>query len=236
MKKIFFSSLAIAALMLFFSVGSAIAAQNAGFYVGVFGGYVVPQTMEMDPNDSTVGRFDATLENGYLLGIRTGWYMPFTRSIMAMEVEYNYLNNNFDNNKVIPSPDNPGFYATLDGNMSIHAVLFNFKARYPEGVIHPYAGVGLGYAYASVGDITEREYGGPNVSIWPSESGGGFCWQFLAGVDLDIAPHVSVGVGYKYFAAYPAIGDKYDHYYDHNYYADLDYRASLFTAGITFTF
>jgi len=151
---------------------------------------------------------------------------------MAMEIEYNYINNNFDNSKIIASPDHSGDPATLDGNMSIHAVLFNMKARYPEGPIHPYAGGGVGYAFASVGDITEREYGGPGVEIWPGESGGGFCWQFLAGVDMDIAPNLSLGIGYKYFAAYPTIGDRYGT----GIYADLDYRASIVTMGLTFTF
>ena len=211
---------------------TAFAVENIGFYFGVSGGYVIPQTMEISNPDSSADKFDTTLDNGYLLGIKTGWNTPFTRRIMAMEIEYIYINNDFDNNKIIPSPDNPGHSATLDGNMSIHAVLFNLKARYPEGPIHPYVGGGLGYAYASVGDITEREYGGPNVSIWPGESGGGFCWQFLAGVDIDIAPHMSLGIGYKYFAAYPNIGE--DYYGDGS--GDLDYRSSIITAGLTFTF
>ena len=230
MKKQYF--ILMATLMLFLSAGSVFAAENTGFYFGVSGGYAIPQTMEISNPDKSADNFNTTLDNGYLLGIKTGWNTPFTRRIMAMEIEYNYINNDFDNKKIIPSPDNPGYYATLDGNMSIHALLFNLKARYPEGPIHPYAGAGLGYAYASVGDITEREHGGLNVSIWPGESGGGFCWQLLAGVDIDIAPHMSLGIGYKYFAAYPNIRE--DYYRDGS--ADLDYRSSIITAGLTFTF
>lgn len=232
MKKRFLSCVAASVFMLFLSVGPALAAPNTGFYIGISGGYVIPQTMSFSDPDDGYEYFKATLENGYNLAIKTGWLTPFTRNIMAMEIEYNYMNNNFDNDKIIPSPDNPGFWATLDGNMSIHAVLFNLKARYPQGPIHPYAGFGVGYAYASIGDITEREVGGPGVVIWQGESGGGFCWQFLAGVDFDITPNMSFGVGYKYFSAYPTVGERtYDHYY-----ADLDYRASIITAGVTFTF
>jgi opacity protein-like surface antigen len=220
-------------LFLLFSQ-TAFTAPNTGFYVGVSGGYVIPQTMSFSDTDDGYEYFKATLENGYNLAIRTGWLTPFTRNIMAMEIEYNYMNNNFDNSKILLSPDHPGFSVTLDGNMSIHAVLFNIKARYPQGPIHPYAGFGLGYAYASIGDITERQVGGTGMEVWPGESGGGFCWQFLAGVDFDITPNMSFGIGYKYFSAYPTVGER-DYYSDH-YYADLDYRASIITAGLTFTF
>lgn len=211
---------------------SALATQGPGFYFGFYGGYVMPQTMSFsDPDDGFV-YFDSTLENGYLLAVKTGWLTPFTRNTMAMEIEYNYMNNDFDNSRIIPSPDHPGDFATLDGNMSIHALLFNVKARYPAGPVHPYAGFGLGYAYTSIGDIVERQVGGAGLELWRGESGGGFCWQFLAGVDVDIAPHMSLSIGYKYFTAYPReVGHRY-----YNYYVDLDYRASMITMGLTFTF
>jgi opacity protein-like surface antigen len=203
---------------------TAFAAQNTGFYFGVSGGYVIPQTMEYSDPYYGADKFDTTLKNGYLLGIKTGWNTPFTRRIMAMEVEYNYINNDFDNSEVLHSS------TTLDGNMSIHAVLFNLKARYPDGPIHPYAGFGLGWAFSSVGDLTERDSGGSVVDIWPGESGGGVCWQFLAGVDFDIAPNMSLGVGYKFLAANTTIGT------DYGDDVDLDYRASIITLGLTFTF
>ena len=222
----------IAALMVFLSAGSVFAAENIGFYIGVSGGFVIPQTMEISTPYNSADKFDATLDKGYLLSIKTGWNTPFTRRIMAMEIEYMYINNDFDNSKVVSDSYYPSGSATLNGNMSIHALLFNLKGRYPEGPIHPYAGFGLGSAFSSVGDITEREYGGSGRDIWTGASGVGFCWQFLAGVDFDIAPHMSLGIGYKYFAAYPRIG----HDYGDGIYADLDYRASIITLGFNFTF
>jgi len=231
MKKVLLKCVVVAVLMLL-SAGSAFAVTNTGFYVGISGGYVMPQAMDISNPDDSAQHFDAYLDNGYLLSIKTGWNTPFTRKVMAMEIEYNYINNNFDNDKIVPSPDHDGYPVKLDANMSIHTVLFNLKARYPEGIIHPYAGFGLGYAFASIGDVIERAYDGSGVEIWRGESGGGFCWQFLAGVDFDIMPNMSLGIGYKYFAAYPTIGDRYSD----GIYADLDYRASIITAGLTFTF
>jgi len=231
MKEKISYCLATAVLLLLMSAGSVFAAPNMGFYVEIFGGYVIPQTMTISDPDDGYHYMDMSLNNGYALGIKTGWNTSFTRGIMAMEIEYNYINNNIDNSKIIASPDHGGVPATLDGTMTIHAVLFNLKGRYPEGPVHPYVGFGLGYAYSSFGDITERAVGGSGVEIWPSESGGAFCWQFLAGVDFDITRNLSVDVGYKYFATKPTIGDRYDYMY-----IDADYRASIITAGLKFTF
>lgn len=223
-----FRFVVVMALALFLSVGSAFAAENMGFYVGISGGYVIPQTMTISDPDGGATYMDMNLENGYFVGVKSGWNTPFTQGIMAMEMEYNYIRNEIDNDKIVPY--NHG-YATLDGTMTIHALLFNLKARYPQGRVHPYAGFGLGYAYSSFGDITERQVGGPGVEIWNSESGGAFCWQFLAGVDFDIMPNLSAGIGYKYFATKPTIGEHSD-----DIYVDADYRASIITLGLTFTF
>jgi len=86
---------------------NAFAAPQTGFYFGFAGGYVIPQTMSFSDPDDGYEYFDATLENGYNLAVKTGWLTPFTQSIMAMEIEYNYFNHDFDKSKVIPSPDYP---------------------------------------------------------------------------------------------------------------------------------
>jgi outer membrane autotransporter protein len=230
MKKVFFSCVAIATLMLFSSVGSVFAAENTGFYVSVIGGYVIPQTMTVSNPDNSSQYFDTTLKNGYLLGIKTGWLTPFTRRIMAMEIEYNYINNAFDKDKVV-NVMGEGL-GTLDGTITLHSVLFNLKARYPEGRIHPYAGFGLGYSYFVLGDTTARESGGPGVGTISHESGGAFCWQLMTGVDFEITPNFGIGIEYKYFATKPSIGNKDSD----DLYADIDYKTSIITLGLNFTF
>lgn len=224
MKKGFFSYVAIVTLAMLLSAGSVFAAdQNTGFYVGISGGYVIPSTLSITPKDSDTGQFDATLNNGYLLGIKGGWNTPFTNRIMALEMEYNYISNNFDNSKYISEID-----GTLDGTISIHALLFNVKARYPEGKFHPYAGFGLGWALVQLGDLTGTS-GGVKGDI-----GNGFCWQLLAGLDYDITPNFGVGIGYKYLASSPTIGS--DNNGKNKIYADTDYKASIVTLGLTYTF
>jgi opacity protein-like surface antigen len=177
-------------------------------------------TDEYDPYHA-----DTTLKNGYLAGVKAGWLTPFTKRIMAMELEYNYIfGTDFDNGKNV-NLMGKGF-VTLDGTIKIHAILSNLKARYPEGRVHPYVGFGVGYSYFQVGDMTARGAGGS--VILPGESQGAFCWQLLAGLDFDITPNFGVGIGYKYFATKPTIGGSIE--------ADFDYKVSVFTVGLAYTF
>lgn len=233
MKKKNFSFI-VAALILMLSAGSVFAAENSntGFYIGISGGYVIPQTLTISDPDDSSQKFDATLNNGYFVGVTTGWQTPFTKRIMAMEIEYNYIRNNFDNSKIIPDIMESGS-GTIDGTMGIHALLFNLKARYPEGKIHPYAGAGLGWSIVQLGDLT---IGGPAPGVQKGDIGNGFCWQLLAGVDFDITPNVAVGIGYKYLAANTTIGSKEDHHDSDRIYADADFRASMINVGLTFSF
>jgi opacity protein-like surface antigen len=231
MKKGFYSCVAIAALMLLFSAGSVFAAEgNTGFYLGISGGYVIPQTLTISDTDNSSEKFDATLNNGWFAGVTTGWLTPFTKRIMALEMEYNYIRNDFDNSKIIPDIMGNGS-GKIDGTIGVHAFLFNVKARYPEGKIHPYAGAGLGWSIVQLGDLTITGSAGPGEK---GNIGNGFCWQLLAGVDFDITPNIAVGIGYKYLAANTTIGSKEDRH--ERIYADADFKASLVTAGLTFAF
>ena len=227
MKKGFFSCVAIAALMFLLSAGSVFAAdENTGFYIGISGGYVIPQTLTISDPDDSSQKADTTLNNGWFVGVKSGWNTSFTKRIMAMEIEYNYIRENFDNSKYIPELN-----GTIDGTIGVHALLFNLKARYPEGKIHPYVGGGLGWSIVQLGDLTTGDGHSEKGDI-----GNGFCWQLLAGVDFDITPNVAVGIGYKYLAANTTIGSKDDKNTDNKIYADADFKASMITAGLTFTF
>jgi opacity protein-like surface antigen len=222
----FFSCVAVATLMVFLSAGSVFATENSntGFYVGVTGGYVVPQTMQIsDKNESLYA--DTELKNGYLAGFKAGWNTPFTKNILAMEMEYNYIfGTDYDKGKMINLMGQG--LATFDGTIKIHAFLTNFKARYPNGRIHPYGGFGVGWSYFQLGDTIGRSNG--KSAVLTGDSGTAFCWQLLAGVDFDITPNMSLGIGYKYFTTKPSFGG--------NTNADFDYKASIVTLGLAYTF
>ncbi|MEI6608197.1 MAG: outer membrane beta-barrel protein [Deltaproteobacteria bacterium] len=221
MKKIV---LFVAAALLVLFSQAAFAAENTGIYVGISGGYVIPAKLNLsNPNDGSWNNYDTTLNNGYLGGVKVGWNTPFTNRILAVELEYNYIYHTFDKDKAVASPSGA---TTFDGTVNIHAGFVNLKARYPEGRFHPYFGGGLGYSYVKIGDITT----GQN-NVIKGGSGGAFAYQFLAGLDFDITPNFGVGIGYKYLASKPTIGSAGD-----AIYSVADYRASIVTLGLTYTF
>ena len=207
---------------------AALAVENTGFYFGVCGGYVIPQAVTLDDQYDTETGFDVKLKNGGMIGLTSGWINPFTNNIMAMELEYNYIfGTDLDPSKAV---DGWGYF---DGTINIHAFLFNIKARYPNGPVHPYAGIGLGYSFFQLGEVTGRDSEGSVIFRGQGLSGGGLTYQLLAGVDFDITRNLSLGVGYKYFVTRPSLGSEGPGY---RVDVDSDYRASIVTAGLTYTF
>jgi opacity protein-like surface antigen len=72
--------------------------------------------------------------------------------------------------------------------------------------------------------------------VVPGASGGAFAYQLLVGLDFDITPNLGVGIGYKYLASKPTIGSYNSDPDSNDFYADIDYKASIVTLGLTYTF
>jgi len=53
----------------------------------------------------------------------------------------------------------------------------------------------------------------------------GFAWQFLAGVNVELAPNLSADLAYRYFGTNPDFT-----------LIDVDYRAHAVTLGLNFHF
>jgi len=136
------------------------------YYVGIFGGAVIPDELKVDNGESI------KLNNSWIAGIKGGYIFPFRW--LAAEVEYNYLADQ--------DVYDPGTEHYKSNN-----VMANLILRYPEGMIRPYIGAGLGWSFGEVA-------GG---SIDKSFSA--LAWQGLAGINLEIIPRLSVDFGYRYF-------------------------------------
>ncbi|HDQ03510.1 MAG TPA: porin family protein [Deltaproteobacteria bacterium] len=201
MKKVIY---AVFVVLMMFAFSSLAHAQSGtkGIYVGLVGGYVVANDVDgklsYGPASLISTNSGISLVSGYLVGAKVGWLTPFTNRILALELEYNHIEQKMD------SWDNwvatPGFAAGLDGKIKIDLLMFNMIARYPEGRFHPYVGAGAGAAYAKIGDtsfISLRGYEGV--------AGGGsdtvFAYQLMAGLDFDITENIILGAGYKYLVA-----------------------------------
>ena len=71
--------------ILFFSSAPATMAAEAGpFYVGVFGGWVMPKDLEPEDGD------DIALKDSWALGAKVGYIIPQVRWL-AVELDYAYL-------------------------------------------------------------------------------------------------------------------------------------------------
>jgi opacity protein-like surface antigen len=222
-------------LVLLFSSSVAMADDTKGIYVGILGGYVLPD--DASANFTTVGiptyQYDATMKNGYLLGAKVGWLTPFTKRILAVELEYNYLHSNFDTAKNILGP----ITSDLEGKVNMHAMMLNLLARFPLGIFHPYVGAGAGYALVDVDDHLVSMGGSP-VFILGGGSQKVFAYQLMAGFDVDVTKNVIVNVAYKYIAPQKVS-------YDSNingvappgiYNEEMNFKFQAITMGISYMF
>jgi hypothetical protein len=181
------------AVFLLFTTASLAPAQSGPFYVGVFGAYVVPRDLDVERHG------DINLDNSWAIGAKGGYIIPPLKWLVP-EIEYTYLAKQ--------DVDQPGFA----GDIKSHNLMGNLLFRYPEGRIHPYAGVGLGLSRATIGGSF-------------NDDDTAFARQFIAGINFDIAVNMSAEFAYKYFASnYKLAGN------------DTNARNHMLQVGINFHF
>jgi opacity protein-like surface antigen len=186
---------------------------SSPLYFGVFGGYVAPQDMTWTSKVTGVSA-DLALDSSGMMGLKMGYILPQARAL-AFELEWNYMFN-----QTIPSQVVSGVRES--GEVALNNFLVNVILRYPEGKIHPYVGGGIG---ASSMYLQNTESIGGRVVNVADETATGFAWQFLAGVNVDLAPNLSADLTYRYFGTKPAFS-----------LIDVDYRTQAVTFGINFHF
>ncbi len=161
------------------------------FYAGVFGGFIVPDDLKVD------GGPDFQLDNSWGVGAKAGYIFPFRW--LAAELEYTYLADH--------DIDEPG-----TGKFRADNLMANVLLRYPEGMIRPYIGCGLGLSRG------ELESG------IVDDNANDFGWQALAGINLEIIPALSVDFGYRYFNSSYGIGHLDTTIQDHIVSVGLNYH------------
>jgi len=187
-------------------------AQYGSFYGGVYGGYVWPQDMTWQ-SESTGENITLGIENGGLIGFKFGFILPQARMI-ALELDYHHL---FETNY------GPGGNSQVSesGDIFLDNFFFNLILRYPRGWVRPFVGVGIGFS--SVNFSNAETVGGG--SFYQEEYETSFAWQFLGGLNFQIAPNLSADLTYRYFGTDP-----------HLAFVDVEYRASMVSLGLNFHF
>ena len=203
MKKVYSAVLVfcLATFLLFTSVSTVPAAEAGPYYIGIFGGLAMPDDLNIDPPDR-----DVKLKNSWALGAKAGYIFPQCKWL-ATELEYFYLAKQ-DTDE--PSID--------DGDYSANNLMANLLVRYPEGRIHPYAGLGIGWSWGEVSGVFADD-----------TSDNAFAWQILAGVNFEIAPKWSADLAYRYFRTVYKMGAE-------GFNADVTAPNHMILVGINYHF
>ena len=112
------------------------------------------------------------LENSWAAGAKAGYIFPVRW--LAAELEYTFIKDQ-------------SIYEPGKGHYKANNLMANILLRYPEGMIRPYIGAGVGW---SLGELTRGTV---------DESFNALGWQGLAGINLEIIPCLSIDFGYRYF-------------------------------------
>ena len=191
-------------------VDPAAPASGRSPYTGTVRGLVVSNPMHEQWSFPATGqRADVYEEMAYgsLTGNRAGILPLASNRVVALEVE------NSRQSAAIATISSPGFTVgkqavaaftteAEDSSIAFQSTLFNILLRFPEGRIRPYLGVGPGLT-RSIIDFNEESVTSEGFGFTEGGEVSGFSYQLLAGVELDVTDRLSVGIGYRYFAANP---------------------------------
>jgi opacity protein-like surface antigen len=228
----------LAWLSLMFAVTPALglAQDDTRFYVGVTAGLVMPRNLlEHWQNTDGSGETAAlteVLDDGFSVGLSLGYMPPALDGLLALAAEYSYQQSDL---KAIGSTgftafDNeiPTFFADAeDSRLECQSLHLSVVMRVSGGGVHPYVGIAPGLTRSSI-SFNEPELVGPFGFVEEGDDTS-FSYQLLGGVDFDVSPVISVGVGYKYLSVEPTMTwqngtfSDYD-YSSHNFVFDFKYH------------
>jgi opacity protein-like surface antigen len=211
--------------------GEAQEAKQKKFYVGVFGGFVIPDNLEVELDREILFNNyygDLDLDNSWMLGAKLGWIPPWAKGFLAIELEYHHIfDQSYSDNLVSLIGD----VVREEGDVKLDNILLNALARYPKGRFHPFIGLGAGVSFFS---ISGRESPPRAFGIFTPQGGSyddtdtSFAWQFLGGISIDLTKKISGDLSYRYLSAYPSdIGEDTK---------SLDYNSHIISVGINYRF
>lgn len=228
----------LACLSLVFAVIPALglAQDDTKLYVGVVGGLVMPRNLlEYWQNTDGSGETAAlteVLDNSFSVGLSLGYMPPALDGLFAVALEYSYQQSDLE---AIGSTGFTAFEHEIttffadaeDSRLECNSLHLSVVMRVSGGAVHPYVGIAPGLTRSSI-SFNEPELVGQFGFVEEGDDTS-FSYQLLGGVDFDLSPVISLGVGYRYFAVEPTMTwrngtfSDYD-YSSHNFVFDLKYR------------
>ena len=201
--------LLLALVFVLVPVGTAKADNQKGAYVGVFGGFLIPDDLKLEGGGETL-EFD--MDSGFTVGVKAGYIVPAAPYI-AVELEYFYL-----------SKQDADFMSVNVGDVTLNNLFANLIFRYPGEWFRPYLGAGIGWSWIdwSSNAIIADVLGDQSDNAW--------AWQILAGINFAIGKNWSADLGYRYFAAenFTTTIEGTD--------VDIKYKTSIVAVGVNYHF
>ena len=209
------------------------ASAQVGGYIGIWGGYTINPNANTgdyrDDWDYYYHDYDLDIRESWAFGVKAGYIHPQLK-YFAMEFEYSYLHPDIERSRInLYGPD----YVLVEGDVKLNNFMFNFIAKYPLGIVHPYVGAGLGFTYSDMSAVA-----GEGSSMTDSMSIGNdytsFSWQLLTGVEIDMANNIAVDIGYRYFSTKLEFNNAMKIEYGND--TDIDFSTSMITLGLKVLF
>ncbi len=201
-----------------------------GPYVSGFIGASIATDIDVPGTDFLTGtNFDDRV--AFDPGINIGGTGGYDFGVIRLEGELSYKHA-----EIKSITDQTGYrYRRVDGSLGTFAMMFNgFVDLHNESRVTPYVGGGIGFAAMHLSDTH-----GTDTRLTPASSpllyGEGddtvFAYQIGAGLDIAMNRHLSLDVGYRYFATDRANFDS-----DRNIATSMKLESHNATVGVRFKF
>ncbi|MGH6874292.1 MAG: outer membrane protein [Aestuariivirgaceae bacterium] len=208
-------------------VGYAPEPSGPNWYVSVFGGWSLPDDIDVAFLGSSNRSYEASIdiEDGFMASLAVG--ARFNDWLRA-DVELSGHWHDVDSEAVIETSGSPTTLSQ-EGEVDALFVLANLWVDVPVGeVIRPYIGGGVGIGRL---DVDINTTGGGDSII--DDSDWGFAYQLGAGIAFDVTPNMVIDVGYR-FKAINAELKVEDDYFFSSTDTDADYRSHNVLLGLRF--
>ena len=177
-----------------------VSAQAGNFYVTVLGGVNVLNDEGFAASDPVTPTstlvFSPDSNSGYVVGGAVGWDLDQYMNGLRVEAEFAYRHNQVDGHWTSNSGVTPGWSGSLDFDHTTFSVMANVWYDFAIGGLSPYVGGGIGWARTNA----DGGYFGATTQAFDLDDSG-FAWQLGAGVNFNIAPKTTMGIGYRYLQA-----------------------------------
>jgi opacity protein-like surface antigen len=191
------------------------------WYVSVFGGWSLPNDVELDaviPPGGTPAHADLDIDDGFTAGAALG--LRFNDWIRA---EAEISGNWHDPDKAVQTVGGggPTTYDNLDGDVDALFLLHNIWVDIPIwDALHPYFGGGAGVGRLSA-DISDANTNYFDDSDWS------FAYQLGGGLGFDLSEAITIDIGYRFKVLHGA-----DLTNQNNYTSEWDYESHNIIAGL----